>query len=159
MGTLQQCLFELEQQRKPKQGSSSLRKICLRVFYGWSKINKIRKREAISVIFENGSQPEERVERFISRMQDTCYVRMQTEGEMADASSICRMFTEYSVYLDDKRIRGSLQEALLVNNTADSRNVSVAIRKEIQEALRKGYMQCHPDYHEPVRQLSLFNEV
>ena len=25
----------------------------LRVFYGWAKINKIRKKEAISVIFEN----------------------------------------------------------------------------------------------------------
>ena len=159
MGTLQQCLFELEQSRKPKQDSSSLRKKGLRVFYGWSKINKVRKREAISVIFENDSQPKERMERFIGRMQDTCYVREQTDGELADAQYINRMYTEYSVFLDDKRIKGSLQEALLVNNTADSRNVSAVVRKEIEKALRIAYLQAHPGYEEPVRQLSLFNEI
>ena len=37
----------------------------LRVWYGWAKLNKIRKREAISVIFENGKQSSERTDGFI----------------------------------------------------------------------------------------------
>lgn len=47
----------------------------LRVWYGWAKLNKIRKREAISVIFENGKQSSERTDGFIRKMQNTVYVR------------------------------------------------------------------------------------
>ena len=56
----------------------------LRVFYGWTRTNKIRKAEAISVIFENRSQREEKVQAFIGRMQHTVYVREQTEEEKKD---------------------------------------------------------------------------
>lgn len=49
----------------------------LRVFYGWSRLNKIRKKRAISVIFENCQGARYRGEQLLKRMQDTCYVRKQ----------------------------------------------------------------------------------
>lgn len=53
----------------------------LRVFYGWAKVNKIRKKEAISVIFENDRMPEEKTLKAIGKFQDTVYTRQQTDNE------------------------------------------------------------------------------
>lgn len=66
----------------------------LRVFYGWTRINKTRKKEALSVIFENGRQNEDRTQLFIKRMQNTVYVRIQTDDEAKDGTLSNRMFTE-----------------------------------------------------------------
>ena len=127
----------------------------LRVFYGWAKVNKIRKKEAISVIFENDSQPEERAMKFINRMMDVAYVRDQTEDEKTDAVGAIRTFTEYSVFLGDKRYQGSLTLALRSNSESDRNNVSEDERKEIMARLRQAYLGSHPDYKEPVVQLEL----
>ena len=51
----------------------------LKVFYGWTKVNKIRKNEAISVIFENCVQDANKRERFLAKMQETVYVREQRQ--------------------------------------------------------------------------------
>lgn len=127
----------------------------LRVFYGWAKINKIRKKEAISVIFENDTQPEERTMRSINRMMDVAYVRDQTEDEKKGALGVTRMFTEYSVFLADKRFQGSLALALRHNSEADRRNVSLETRDEIMDKLKSLYLTTHPDYKEPIVQLEL----
>lgn len=111
----------------------------LRVFYGWTKINKVRKSEAISVIFENAKQNEDRTMRFINKMQDTVYIRKQTKAEAADAASINRMFTEYSIRLDDKKIGGDLEKALETNFESDKNHVSMEERIVIREELRKTY--------------------
>ena len=39
----------------------------LRVFYGWTRINKVRKTEAISIIYENRKQSEDKVEKLVLR--------------------------------------------------------------------------------------------
>ena len=121
----------------------------LRVFYGWTKINSIRKNEAISVIFENRPQREEKVDSFLKRMQETVYVRCQTENEMKDSEFNNRMYTEYSVRLNDKKIKGSLKKALQVNSEADKNHLSEEERTEIYQNLYKAFMMNHPDYHEP----------
>lgn len=156
MSDLQQKLFEAELRYRPKT-SSKTKKQRLRVFYGWTKLGKVRKKEAISVIYENEAQREDKVERSIKRFQNTCFVREQTEDEKQDAAYSNRVFTEYSVFLDDKRISGSLEAALKVNNEADKRNVSVNVRKQIEEALRKEYMSSHPGYKEPYAVQTFFN--
>lgn len=125
----------------------------LRVYYGWARINKIRKREAISVIFENSQQTEERAQWFIKRMQDTVYTRFQTDGEASDGEYINRMYTEYSIFLDHKNIKGSLEAALLENYRADSKNVSKKVLEEIRDKLRISFMNTHPRYKEPNNQL------
>lgn len=121
----------------------------LRVFYGWSRINKVRKKQSLSVIFENGRQGEERTTRFISRMQDTIYVREQSEGEKGDALGVARMFTEYSLFIDEKPFYGSLKSILEVNFEKDKNNVSEKERLKIKEALLRAYTDKYPRYKEP----------
>lgn len=128
----------------------------LRVFYGWAKVGKVRKKEAISIIFENDSQNEERTKRTLAKFQHTVFVRPQTTKEREDAAQSNRMFTEYSIFLDDKRIQGSLELALRENSQADENHVSEEVREDIANALREYYLQNHPDYKEPVVQLPLF---
>ena len=127
----------------------------LRVWYGWAKLNKIRKREAISVIFENGKQSSERTDGFIRKMQNTVYVRYQTDEEAKDAKNKSRMFTEYSIFLDDKAIRNSLEFALWVNSEADANNVSAKTRAVIEEKLRTAYLSAHRQYKEPDRHFAM----
>lgn len=118
----------------------------LRVFYGWAKLNKIRKKEAISVIFENRAQREEKVQAFLKKSQETVYIREQTEEEMKDAEFQNRMFTEYSIRLDDKDIKGDVEKALEANFKADEKQLSLETREHIREELRKHYRLYHPGF-------------
>lgn len=123
--------------------------MALRVFYGWAKTNKVRKIESISVIYENRPQRDEKVESFLKRMQNTVYIRQQTEGEVRDGELSNRMYTEYSIRMTDKNIGGSLSKALDANYVADNNNVSESERDIIRQKLRNAYMSEHPDYREP----------
>lgn len=125
----------------------------LRVFYGWAKVNKIRKKEGISIIFENDSQKESRTLSFINRMQTTVYVREQTEREKIGVDKAIRMFTEYSMFLSDSQ--GSLELILKNNSEADRNNVSEEERNLIASKLKEYFLASHPGYKEPVIQLKL----
>ncbi len=130
----------------------------LRVFYGWAKINKIRKKEAISVIFENDGGFEKN-EKKVKLYQNTVYTRFQTKKEMEDAEMSNRTFSEYSIFLDDKQIKGSLKKALEVNFLADKKNVATEVREEIRRLLEKDFLLNHRNYKEPRSfQTSLFFE-
>lgn len=130
----------------------------LRVFYGWAKINKIRKKEAISVIFENDGGFEKN-EKKVKLYQNTVYTRFQTKKEMEDAEMLNRTFSEYSIFLDDKQIKGSLKKALEVNFLADKKNVAKEVREEIRRLLEKDFLLNHRNYKEPRSfQTSLFFE-
>lgn len=115
----------------------------LKVFYGWTKVNKIRKNEAISVIFENCVQDANKRERFLAKMQETVYVREQTANECLAAQGQNRMYTEYSIRMDDKRIKGDLEKALEINFEADSNNVSTEERETIRQQLRNWWKMNH----------------
>lgn len=130
----------------------------LRVFYGWAKINKIRKKEAISVIFENDGGFEKN-EKKVKLYQNTVYTRFQTKKEMEDAEMSNRTFSEYSIFLDDKQIKDSLKKALEVNFLADKKNVAKEVREEIRRLLEKDFLLNHRNYKEPRSfQTSLFFE-
>lgn len=134
---------ELGQRKQPKN---------LRVFYGWAKVGKIRKKEAISVIFENEKQREEKTLRAVAKFQHTVYVRQQTDAELQDAIGSTRMFSEYSIFLTEKRLQGSLELALKVNSDADKNHVPADERIKIADALRSHFLENHPDYKEPITQ-------
>nr|DAP84156.1 MAG TPA: hypothetical protein [Caudoviricetes sp.] len=68
---------------------------------------------------------------------------------MKDAEHSNRTFTEYSIYLDDKQIKGSLKRALEVNFLADKNNVSEEVRKKIRSLLEKDFLLNHRGYKEP----------
>lgn len=133
----------------PRKPQSSKR---LKVFYGWSKLNKVQKKEGIAVFFENewgaGSETS-RSYKTMAKALDVVAEREQTEKEMEDASFNNRVFSVYYVFMEDKDVKGSLERALEVNSQADSNHVPAEVRKEIADKLRKRYLECHPDYKEP----------
>lgn len=129
----------------------------LKVYYGWSRIGNVRKKRALSVMFENEMQGcrSERGQRCLRTIQDTVFERYQTEEEEKDGRKQNRIFTEYSLFLDEKPINGSLDRCLLVNSEADKNHVSKAMRDRISESLRRAFMLAYPDYKEPNSQLYL----
>lgn len=129
----------------------------LKVYYGWAKTGNVRKKRALSVVFENEMQGcrSDRGQRCLKTIQDTVFERYQTNEEMADGKSQNRIFTEYSLFLDEKPINGSLERCLQINSDADKNHVSKAVREKIVEALRKAFMLANPGYKEPCRQLEL----
>ena len=129
----------------------------LKVYYGWAKTGNVRKKRALSVVFENEMQGcrSDRGQRCLKTIQDTVFERYQTNEEMADGKSQNRIFTEYSLFLDEKPINGNLERCLQINSDADKNHVSRAVREKIVEALRKAFMLAYPGYKEPSSQLEL----
>ena len=143
----------------------------LKVYYGWTRIGNVRKKRALSVMFENEmlgcrSERGQRCLRTIQdtvferlrTIQDTVFERYQTKDEEQDGRKQNRIFTEYSLSLDEKPINGSLERCLFINSEADKNHVSKAMRERISEALRKSFMFANPGYKEPSSQLELKSE-
>lgn len=139
------------------------KKLCarqprLKVYYGWSKINKIQKREAIVVMFENeelAGSGTRRSGKTLRKLMDVCFERYQTPEEALDASQANRVFTTYYIFLDDRHINGSVKKTVSENMKADCKNVEKNILKEIAERLERAYLSTHPDYKEPMRELEI----
>lgn len=129
----------------------------LKVYYGWSRIGIVRKKRALSVMFENDAQGcrSDRGQRCLRTIQDTVIERYQTDEEMADGKRQNRIFTEYSLFIDEKPINGSLERCLLINSESDKNHVSKAVREKIAEVLRRAFMLANPGYKEPSSQLEL----
>ena len=129
----------------------------LKVYYGWARIGNVRKKRALSVMFENDAQGcrSDRGQRCLRTIQDTIIERYQTEDEEKEGRKQNRIFTEYSLLLDEKPINGSLEKCLLINSEADKKHVSKAVRDRISEALRNAFLLANPGYKEPSSQLSL----
>ena len=123
----------------------------LKVYYGWARIGNVRKQRAISVIFENewNGCRSERGQRILRAAQETVIERYQDAEEEKAAKDSNRIFTEYSLFLDEKPINGSLNKILQMNSDADKKHVSKEMRDKIAEALRKAFMQSNRRYREP----------
>ncbi len=151
-----QTLKRLEATHAGRRQAVSKRR--LKVFYGWSKINKIQKREAIAIAFENeelaGSDCR-RSGKSLQKVMTICCERWQTDEEMQDAPYHNRVFTMYNVFLDDKRIGGSLKKALADNSEKDRNHVSADERKRIARKLETAFLASHPGYKEPTSELEL----
>lgn len=129
----------------------------LKVYYGWARIGGVRKKRALSVMFENEKQGcrSERGQRCLRTIQDTVIERYQTAEEEKAGKHENRIFTEYSLFLDEKPINGSLERCLQANSEADRNHVSKVVRDKIAGTLRKAFMVAYPDYKEPDGQLTL----
>ncbi|MBM6656047.1 hypothetical protein H6B28_12240 [Bacteroides mediterraneensis] len=129
----------------------------LKVYYGWARIGGVRKKRALSVVFENemlGCRSE-RGQRCLRTLQDTVFEQYQTNEEEKEGKQQNRIFTEYSLFLDERPINGSLERCLLINSESDKNHISKAMRERISEALRKAFLFSNPWYKEPDRQLEL----
>lgn len=123
----------------------------LKVYYGWARIGNVRKKRALSVMFENemlGCRSD-RGQRCLRTIQDTVIERYQTNEEEKEGKQQNRIFTEYSLFLDENPINGSLNNILQMNSDADKKHVSKEMRDKIAEALRKAFMQTNRKYREP----------
>lgn len=129
----------------------------LKVYYGWAKLGNVRKKRALSVMFENEKQGcrSDRGQRCLRTIQDTVFERYQTEAEEKEGRKQNRIFTEYSLFLDEKPINGSLERCLQVNSEADKKHVSKAMREKIMVALRDAFMLANSGYKEPRGQFEL----
>lgn len=129
----------------------------LKVYYGWARLGAVRKKRALSVMFENDIQGcrSERGQRCLRTIQDTVIERYQTGKEEQDGRNQNRIFTEYSLYLDERPINGSLERCLWVNSESDKNHVSKSMREKIMVALRDAFMMSNPGYKEPREQLEL----
>ena len=129
----------------------------LKVYYGWAKIGNVRKKRSLSVMFENDIQGcrSDRGQRCLRTIQDTIFERYQTEEEMKDGKCQNRIFTEYSLLLDEKPINGSLEKCLWINSEADKNHISKVMRERISEALRRAFILANPGYKEPNGQFEL----
>lgn len=129
----------------------------LKVYYGWSRVGNVRKKRALSVMFENEMQGcrSERGQRCLRTIQDTVIERYQTDEEAKEGKQQNRIFTEYSLLFDEKPINGSLERCLLINREADKNNVSKDMSERISEALRSAFIFSNPEYKEPYSQLEL----
>lgn len=129
----------------------------LKVYYGWARIGGVRKKRALSVMFENELQGcrSERGQRCLKTIQDTVIERYQANEEEKEGKKQNRIFTEYSLFLDEKPIGGSLERCLLINDEADKNHVSKAMRDRISDALRRAFLLANPEYKEPNNQLEL----
>ena len=111
----------------------------LNVWYGWSVVNKVRKKPALSVIFDNGGGDTDRAQKSIKRFQNTFFVRKQTISEALDGKLQNRVFTEYSSFVFEKPFNGNLEKLLENNYNADINNVNEDQLIKIKKALRDGY--------------------
>ena len=127
--------LKLLEDKQKREAKTSPKPRGLKVYYGWAKINKIRKKEAISVIFENDKIPQRSLG-FVSKMQKTVYTRNQTPEEEKDAKSSIRSFTEYCIFLDSKNNKGSLFQALHENFIDDGDNVDEFEKIKIRDLLK-----------------------
>ena len=117
----------------------------LNVWYGWSVVNKIRKKPALSVIFDNGGGNSERGLKSLKRFQTTFYVRKQTISESLDAKQQNKIFTEYSTYIFEKPFNGNIEKVLENNLKADINNVGEAELHEIKKALETGFRKFYKE--------------
>ena len=118
----------------------------LNVWYGWSVVNKIRKKPALSVIFYNDGITSERALKSLKRFQTTSYVRKQTTAEALDAKNQNKIFTEYSTFVFEKPFSGNIEKILENNYNADINNVSQQQLIEIKDALQEGFKQVYKEF-------------
>jgi len=118
----------------------------LKVYYGWVKINKVRKQPALSVIFENEENYTERKMNSINKFQNTSFTRYQTVEEAAEGKLSNRILTEYSFIIFDKNFKGNVEKVLELNYQADINNVDTIQLEEIKRSLRNSIKQSYPHF-------------
>ncbi|MEI8086936.1 MAG: hypothetical protein WCG93_12050 [Paludibacter sp.] len=130
----------------------------LRVFYGFTKLNKISKKRELAVFFEN--QWRHNSKEWISQRMEIAYTRFQTEDEAIDGKPYTRCYAKYSIFFDDKPFNGDIEKALEFNKQSDIKNVSENTLKEIYDACKETYKRIYPFFKSQLKstpkQLLLF---
>lgn len=131
-----------------------MQKVTFKVYYGWAKLNKVQKKEALTVIYVNDVVPP-RINRDgmdgVTKYMKVAWVRDQTADEMSGAPNANKIYTSFSIFLD--KYNGSLKGVLDENDRADMEQVSEIERDNIYKALERAYIDEHPGYKEKESEL------
>lgn len=115
----------------------------LRVFYGFSKLNKIMKKPELQIIFENDGAGSDRNDTSVKKWMHIVYIRKQTQEESTDAEGMTRMFTKYGYFINEKPFYGDINKVLEQNFYADENHVSEDDRLNIKEQLLTFYNRTY----------------
>ena len=110
----------------------------MKVHYGFAKLNKIKKKRALAVMFENDALTD-RGEKFMKKMMYVVCSREQSEEEAKEGKLQNRVFTTFESFIKEKPFDGDIEAVLEHNFQADCNHASVEVREEIREKLRKAY--------------------
>ena len=116
----------------------------MKVHYGFAKLNKIRKKRALTVMFENSGLTD-RGEKFMKKMMHVVCSREQSKEEAEDSRYQNRVFTTYELFIDEKPFHGDIEAVLECNFQKDRNHASVEAREEIREQLRKAYRVAYSE--------------
>lgn len=117
----------------------------MKVYYCLTKLTpKASRKREISICFANDNSF--RSDEWIRKKRHVVYVREQTkgpEGEEAAAEFENRMFSSYSIFVDEKPYNGDLEAALEFNSHQDRKHVSLEEREKIKDLLRDEYYKFY----------------
>ena len=130
--------------------NQNFEKSTLKVWYGFDKINKIRKHRALRIKFENSNARYDRKMNHVIRMGKTVE-RYQTTSEAIQNVSF-KEFTDFVLFIDKKPFFGDIEAVLQENFNADSNNVSEEEREHIRSELKKIYREAYPENLKRVNQ-------
>ena len=106
----------------------------LKVYYGWTRIGNVRKKRALSVMFENDAQGcrSDRGQRCLRTIQDTVFERYQTKDEEQDGRKQNRIFTPYS-----NDTRQKMKSRTVGSRTVYSRSTACFLMRSLSMAVLK----------------------
>lgn len=113
--------------------------MSLKVYYGFTRLNKVFKKRSLKIIFEN---ERDRSGRNLKRVQSwikIVYIRNQSQKEEKDAELYNRVFTVYELFIDEKPWNGNIEALLEHNFKADYNHVSIEVRTELKDKLYMDY--------------------
>lgn len=111
-----------------------------RVFYGFTKLNKVMTKRELAIFFENADNNPDKALEYVKRNMDIAYTRIQAPAE-TEQSVHFKMFTKYSYLIDSKKWSGDIDKILSDNFEADANHVVEDERLNIKSALLEHYLK------------------
>jgi len=111
-----------------------------RVFYGFTKLNKVMTKRELAIFFENADNNPEKAFEYVKRNMDIVCTRYQAPEE-TEQSVHFKMFTKYSYLIDSKKWSGDIDKILDHNFKADANHVEESERSLIKKELLEYYLK------------------
>ena len=112
----------------------------LKVYYGFTKLNKVMTKRELAIYFENANNNPEKNLRYVSRCMDIVYTRDQSQDEEDDKPlPAFKMFHKFGYLIDSKAWTGDIDAILHNNFEADKNNITLEERVIIKDKLKEYY--------------------
>lgn len=119
----------------------------LRVWYCYTKLNKIAKKREFAVLFENSWSVNS--ETWVNSRMIVAAMRYQTEMEAEDGKLSNRQFTKYSMFIDEKPYYSEICRVLEFNSKAEHKNVDPETLEKISLLCAKKFKEYNRMFPAP----------